>query len=94
MLDSRGGLSVAILIFYIIGLVPAVYVVYKQGPGRHGGWLYLVSLPIVRIVGASAEIAAEQQTNPSSGLITTAAICNGIGLVPLLLVLLSLVQRA
>lgn len=92
MIDSRGGLSIAVLIFYVIGLAPAVYVCIRHGFGRHGGWLYLLTLPLVRIVGASCEIAAEQK--PSVGLYTAAAICNSIGLVPLLLTLMALLKRA
>jgi hypothetical protein len=91
MIDGRGGLSIAVLIFYALGLAPAVYVCVRQGFGRHAGWLYLVSLPVVRIVGASCEIAAEQ--HPSVGLYTAAAVCSGIGLVPLLLTLMGILKR-
>lgn len=91
MIDGHGGLSIAVLIFYAIGILPASYVCYRHGIGRHAGWLYLLTLPIVRIVGAACQIAAEQK--PSVGLYTAAAVCNGIGLVPLLLTLLSMLKR-
>jgi hypothetical protein len=91
MLDSHGGLAVAVLVYYGILLFPAIYVCARQGFGRHLGWFYLVTLPIVRIVGAACTIAAEQK--PSTGLITAAAICNGIGLVPLLLTIMGLLKR-
>jgi hypothetical protein len=91
MLDSHGDLAIAVLIFYLLVIGPAIYVCIRQGFGRHLGWFYLVTLPIVRIVGSACEIAAEQ--NPSVGLFTAAAICNGIGLVPLLLALMGLVER-
>lgn len=92
MIDGRGGIAIAEIIFYVIGLAPAIYVCTRHGFGRHGGWFYLLSLPIVRIVGASCELAAEQK--PSVGLYTAAAICNGIGLVPLLLVVMAVLKRA
>jgi hypothetical protein len=91
MLDQHGGLDVAVLIFYSILIFPAVFVCTRQGFGRHAGWLYLVSLPLVRILGAACYIAALQ--NPSTALFTVAAICNGIGLVPLLLALMGLMKR-
>jgi hypothetical protein len=91
MLDSHGGLAVAVLIYYAILIWPAIYVCVRHGFGRHLGWFYLVTLPIVRIVGASCQIAAEQK--PSVGLYTAAAICNGIGLVPLLLTWMGMLKR-
>jgi len=91
MLDGHGGLAVAVLIFYAILLWPAIWVCIHEGFGRHLRWFYLVTLAIVRIVGASCEIAAEQK--PSVGLYTAAAICNGVGLVPLLFALLGILKR-
>jgi hypothetical protein len=91
MIDGRGGLSIAVLIFYALGLLPAVFLCIRHGFGRHAGWLYLLTLPIVRIVGASCEIAAEQ--SPSVGLYTAAAVCNGIGVVPLLLAIMGILNR-
>jgi len=91
MLDSHGDLAIAVLVFYGIFIGPAIYVCIKHGFGRHLGWFYLVSLPIVRIVGSACQVAAEQK--PSVGLYTAAAICNGIGLVPLLFVLTGFAKR-
>lgn len=91
MLDNHGDLAVAVLIFYILFIGPAIYVCIRHGVGRHLGWLYLVTLPIVRIVGAACQIAAEQ--NPSVGLYTAASICNGIGLFPLLMTLMGFMNR-
>jgi hypothetical protein len=91
MLDQHGDLDVAVLLFYSILIFPAIYVCIKHGFGRHAGWLYLVSLPLVRILGAACYVAALQ--SPSTGLFTAAAICNGIGLVPLLLALMGLMKR-
>lgn len=91
MLDSHGGLSIAVLIYYSVGIVGALYVCYRQGLAQSAGWRFLVTLPIVRIVGAACTLAAEQ--NPSVGLYTAAAICNSIGLVPLILTLAAFDSR-
>jgi hypothetical protein len=91
MLDNHGALAIAVLIFYGILIWPAIYVCVKHGFGRHLGWFYLVTLPIVRIVGSACEIAAEQK--PSVALYTVAAICNGVGLVPLLFTLTGFIKR-
>jgi hypothetical protein len=91
MLDSHGGLSIAILIYYSPGILLALYICKRQGLGQVASWLYLITLPLVRLIGAACEIAAEQ--NSSIGLYTAAAICNSIGLVPLLLTLAAFLGR-
>jgi hypothetical protein len=93
MLDQHGDLAIAILVFYVIGLPIAVYVCIRHGFVRQLGWLYLVLLPVARILGAALQIAAENTNPPSVGLYTAAAILNSVGLVPLLLCLMGLVQR-
>jgi hypothetical protein len=93
MLDNRGDLAIAILVFYVLGLPVAAYVCFRHGFGRQLGWLYLLLLPIVRIVGAAMEIAAENVNPPSIGLYTAAAVLYSIGLVPLLLCLMGFLKR-
>jgi len=93
MLDKRGDLAIAVLAFYVIGLPVAIFVCLRHGFGRQLGWLYLILLPVARIIGASLQIAAENVTPVSVGLFTGAAIMNSIGLVPLLLCLMGLLKR-
>jgi len=91
MLSSYSKLSIAIIVYYGLALPLAIYVCIKQGFGRHAGWLYLLSMAIVRIVGAALRIAADQ--HPSVGLYVAASVFSSIGLVPLILCLMGLVKR-
>ena len=93
MLDRRGDLAVAILAVYIFGLPVAAYVCFRHGFGRQLGWFYLLLLPIVRLVGAGMEIAAENIHPPSTGVYKGAAVLYSVGLVPLLLCLMGLLKR-
>jgi hypothetical protein len=91
MFSAHSKLAIAILVYYVLALPVAVLNCVKHGFGRHGGWLYLLSMDIVRITGACLTIAAEQK--PSTGLYTAAAIFSAIGLVPLLLALMGTMKR-
>ena len=90
--DKHEILDILDLIFYVPALPLAAYVAYKHGFGRSSGWLYLIVLALLRIIGAITDIASVH--NPSSkGLLETAAICEAIGLSPLILALLGILQR-
>lgn len=91
MVDSHGGLSIAVLIYYAPGLILALLVCHRQGWAEAASWRFLVLLPLVRIVGAACTLAAESK--PSVGLYTAAAICNSIGLVPLIATLTAIDSR-
>jgi len=91
-LDSRGGLAVADLIFYIPTLPLALYICVKHGFGRTSGFLFLVILALIRIIGSLMEIALETST-PTQALQTGALVLSAIGLSPLLLAALGLLQR-
>jgi hypothetical protein len=93
MLSPFGKASIAILTYFVIGLPVAIYVCIRQGFGRQLGWFYLVTLPIVRIVGAATRLAAEEGKSKNSGLYTAAAICSSIGLIPLLLAFMGMLKR-
>jgi hypothetical protein len=93
MLDAHGHLSIAILIFYVFGLPLGIYICIKHGIGRHLGWVYLATLPIVRIVGSACLIGAEASQSKSVALYTIAAVLNAIGLVPLLFALMGMMKR-
>ncbi|KAF2673924.1 hypothetical protein BT63DRAFT_437506 [Microthyrium microscopicum] len=91
MLTSYGKLSIAILIYFILGLPVAIWVCKKQGFGRHAGWFYLLSFALVRINGSSLRLAADN--NPSTGLYVAALVFSALGLIPLLLCLNGIVKR-
>jgi hypothetical protein len=91
MLNPHSKLAIAIIAYYVVALPFAISVCWKQGFGRHAGWYYLLSMNIVRIVGAAITIAAEQ--HPSTGLFVAAAIFSSIGLIPLLNTFLGINKR-
>jgi hypothetical protein len=91
MWDKYGKLSVAIIVYYVLALPVAVWICIRHGFGRHAGWFYLLSLAIVRIVGAALRIAAD--LHPSKGVFIGAEVLSAIGLAPLLLSLLGLIKR-
>lgn len=91
MLTHYGKLAIAVIVYYVLALPVAVYICIRHGFGRHAGWFYLLSLALVRIVGASLRIAADEK--PSTGLYIGAAVLSAIGLAPLLLALLGLIKR-
>jgi hypothetical protein len=91
MLSQYGKLSIAIIAYYVLALPIAVWICIRHGFGRHAGWFYLLSLAVVRIVGASLRIAADE--HPSKGLYIAAFVMSAIGLAPLLLALLGMIKR-
>jgi hypothetical protein len=92
MLTPYGKLSIAILVYYIPALPFAIWVCARNGFGRHAGWLYLLSMSVVRIVGATLRLAADNSPN-NIGLAIGAGILSAIGLVPLLLTLMAMMKR-
>ncbi len=93
MLGQRGGLAVAILIFYVIELPFAVLVSLRHGFRREAGFVFLALLCVARIIGAAGTIAYLNESNPGVSLITMAGIMSSIGLSPLLLAMLGILGR-
>ncbi|KAF2402616.1 hypothetical protein EJ06DRAFT_520557 [Trichodelitschia bisporula] len=85
MPSPHQSLAIALLVLWTPLLLPAFLVLRKHGVGRHLGWFYLLSLPLVRIVGAGIELGALASHPPDLGLYTASSILYAIGLVPLLL---------
>jgi hypothetical protein len=91
MLDKYGKLAIVVLVYFVLALPVAIFVCMRQGFGRHAGWFYLLSLTLVRIVGAILRIVAD--TKPSTGVIIAAFVFQSIGLIPLILCLVGMVKR-
>lgn len=91
-LDFRDGVSILKLIIYLPYLFASIFVCFRQGFMKGSGWIYLSIFCLIRIIGASAQLASinSQSTTPY----TIAAICDAIGLSPLLLASLGLISRA
>lgn len=91
MLSDYGKLAIAILVYFIFALPVAVYVCWKHGFGRQAGWFYLLSLTIVRIVGACLTLA--NSVSPDHDVAIAAVVFYSIGVIPLMLAALGLVNR-
>jgi len=89
--DSREGLAIADLIFYIPALFVAFYISFKHGFGKKKGWFFLIMLSLVRLVGAIAELI--YVNSPSTGALTAYIVCSSVGLSPLILILLAILLR-
>ncbi|KFY27481.1 hypothetical protein V493_03465 [Pseudogymnoascus sp. VKM F-4281 (FW-2241)] len=92
-LSFRNGISIALLLIYIPLLLVAALLSKRHGFGRSSGWIFLVLFCILRILSACLNLALIN--NPSSTSIHVAySITNSIGLSPLLLASLGLLNRA
>lgn len=87
----RNGIAILQLVLYLPAFFFALWLAFRHGFRRNAGWIYLVILSLIRIVGSCAQL--ETISNNSSGAETTAAICVSIGLSPLILLCLGLLSR-
>ena len=92
MVSSREVVDIVELAFYSPVLLATIYVCYRHGIGRQQGWLYLGILAILRLIAAGTGIGYIHDPSNST-LIQCSIICYGIGLSPLLLALLGILQR-
>jgi uncharacterized membrane protein (DUF485 family) len=90
-ITSREALYIVEIIYYVPALLVTLYVTKKHGYGRQLGWIYLVILGLLRLIGAGTGIAAIH--DPTEGLIECSTITFSVGLSPLLLALLGILKR-
>ena len=91
MVGYRGGVSILEIIVYVPCLFIALWLGFKHGFGRHAGWFFLILFSLIRIIGASFQLASE--SHPTTANFTGAAILESVGLSPLLLATLGLIGR-
>ena len=91
MTTSTEGLEIAQLAFYGIASIPAIYCLIAHG--KHGviGWLYVFAMCGLRLVGNGMAYHTLSTTGKPS---TSASIISGIGLSPLLLAGLGILNEA
>ena len=91
-IDFRDGVSILKLVIYTPYLFASIYVCFRMGFMKGSGWIYLSIFCLLRIIGASAQLASisSHSTTPY----TIAAICDAVGLTPLFLASLGLISRA
>lgn len=92
-LTPKGDLSAAQVAFFAPALLIGLVVVLRHGFSRQAGWVYIVILSILRIIGAGCTLYINTQHDYSTSLLTAAAITSAIGTAPLLLALLGFLQR-
>lgn len=92
-LTFRNGISIAVLILYIPILFVGAFLSKRHGFGRSSGWIFLVIFSTLRLVSAAINLALINSPK-STGLYTAYAITTSVGLSPLLLTALGLLNRA
>lgn len=90
--NTYDGISVAQIILFTIFLAGAIFLNIKHGFGKSSGWRYLIILALARIIGGGMELGTiSDPTNES--LLIGWMILNGLGLGPLVLVIVGLLTR-
>ncbi|KAK3395050.1 hypothetical protein B0H63DRAFT_408350 [Podospora didyma] len=90
-LDGEGAVSIVELVLYAPLMILAIIVCSRHGFSRSSGWIYTIFLCLARISGAACQLVT--YSSPSQGLFKAALIISSIGLAPLLLAALGLIQR-
>lgn len=90
MTASDESLSIALITFYAIVVIPGFYCLYIHGRRGVSGWLYVLLMCVLRLAGNGLSLRAfkENEINP------TAMIINGIGLSPLVMAAVGLLHEA
>ena len=92
MLPEREDIGIAQIAVYLPSLIAAIYVSVRHGFVRQLGWLYLLTFCVIRIAGAVMQIlSVKHPTNRTDA--TWGAILGSVGLSPLILCSLGLLQR-
>jgi len=91
-LTELNKVSIAQIVVYTPALAVAVLLAIRHGFGRSSGWFYLILFSLVRILGAALQLATIN--DPSNiGLLVGASTLQSVGLSPLILVELGLLNR-
>jgi len=84
-LDQRGDISVVEIIIYIPVLIVGVILVMRHGFSKKAGWVFLVILSLMRLVGGVTHVLSETTDPDSTDLIIAYSVCEMSGTSPLLL---------
>jgi hypothetical protein len=90
-LDAHGYVSIVEIIVYIPCLILGFIVCHRHGFKRTSGWIFLLILPTIRIVGSICQLLTYNK--PTKGLIDATLILDSIGIAPLLLTVLGILSR-
>ncbi|KAI1194066.1 hypothetical protein F5X97DRAFT_312000 [Nemania serpens] len=92
-LTEHNNISIAQIVFFIPALAVSIFLCIRHGFGRNAGWFLLIIFSLARIVGASLQLATIAQPGNLS-LYFGALTLQGVGLSDLIIVLLTLINRA
>lgn len=90
-LDSRGDVSIVELVIYSPLLVAAAFLCQRHGFKHSSGWVFILILCIIRIIGSACNLVT--YSAPSTSLYQTVFILDSIGISPLLFATLGLLTR-
>ncbi|UNI21402.1 hypothetical protein JDV02_007398 [Purpureocillium takamizusanense] len=91
-LDNYDHIAIASIAIWSLFLIGGVFLCIKHGFKKSSGWRYLIILSLARIIGDALRLATiSDPTN--EGLYIGWMTLNGLGLGPLILVLLGLLDR-
>lgn len=91
MLNPRELLDIIEVVIYIPALIFSVVVTSRHGLRRSDGWIFLVILAVIRLIGGVTGVIGFYKQ--STGLAITTIILNTIGLSPLLIAMLGILRR-
>lgn len=89
--DARGGIAILELCVYFPLLAVAAITCKRHGLSRSSGWIFLLALCLIRLIGACCQLATYNSL--SRGLFEAVLILSSVGLSPLLLATLGLLIR-
>ncbi|ELR05241.1 hypothetical protein VC83_05635 [Pseudogymnoascus destructans] len=92
-LTFRNGISIALLVLYAPLLLLGAFLSKRHGFGRSSGWIFLVIFCTLRLLSAAINLALINSPT-STSLHIANSITNSLGLSPLLLASLGLLNRA
>ncbi|KAI0481628.1 hypothetical protein F4859DRAFT_427100 [Xylaria cf. heliscus] len=91
-LSTHNIISIVQIILFLPFLAIAIFLCIRHGFGRNAGWLLLVIFSLVRIVGASLQLATISQPD-SIGLYIGSLTLQSVGLSPFIVMMLALLNR-
>jgi hypothetical protein len=91
MTSSTESLELADIIFYALASCPAIYCFVMHGKHGIAGWLYVIAMCGLRLVGNGMAYHALSTTGTPN---TAASIIVGIGLSPLLLAAIGILHES
>lgn len=87
----RDGVAILQLIFFVGYLACAILLCMRHGFRRSSGWVILITFSLLRIIGASFQLATIHYASRS--VYGGALICDAIGISPLTVLNLGLLAR-